>query len=140
MQKLTETLRSMKRIAPDQAYAASSRAEILSSRPVAMPRLTLSMVFRTTGIAAMASLAFIGGLSIVRMTFPQGSNQPVSQQALAAEAQAIDSQLALADVQNQAVSGNSGKSISLAAANIAKSAAGTSPDSSVDRALDALSQ
>lgn len=139
MQNLTTILRSMKRIAPGAQYAASSRAEILASRRVVVPRVTLSMIFRGAGVAAMASLAFVGGLSLVRMTFPENS-QPVSQQALAAEAQAIQSQLALADVQNQVVSGNSGKSISSAAANIAKSAAGASPDSSVDRALDALAK
>jgi hypothetical protein len=140
MKNLNHILRSMKRIAPDQQYAASSRAEILASRRIALPRLTLATFFRTAGVTAMAGLAFVGGLSLVRMTLPQSPSQPVSQQALAAEAQAIDSQLALADVQNQAVSGSSGRSVSPAAASIAKSAAGTSADTSVDRALDALSE
>lgn len=142
MKNLNSILRQMQRIAPDEQYAASSRAEILASRTAAFPRVTLAAFFRTAGIGAMATLAFVGGLSLVRLSFPAPTQQQasVSQQTLAAEAQAIDSQLALADVQNQAVSGNSGRSISAAAASIAKSAAGTSPDTSVDRALDALSE
>lgn len=141
MQNLTTILREMKRISPESGYAASSRAVILRSRQAALPRVTLSMVFRTAGVAAMASLAFVGGLSLVRMTFPAPSGkQAINQQALAAEAKTVDSQLALADVQNQAVAGNSGRTVSTAAANVAKSAAGASSDSSVDRALEALTE
>lgn len=140
MQNLEHVLRSMKRIAPEERYAAFSRAEVLASRRAA-PRVTLAMIFRTAGVAAMASLAFVGGLSLVRMTLPSAEDkQPVNQQALAAEARTVETQLALANVQDRIVSGDSGQSISRDAASIAKGAAGATPDSSVDQALDALSQ
>lgn len=141
MQEIERVLRDLKRIAPEREYAARSRASILAHRRHARRAVTLAMVFRTAGVAAMASLAFVGGLSLVRVTFPADREDgPVSQQALAAEARTVDTQLALASVQDQIVSGASGMSISRDAAIIAKGAAGTTPDESVDQALDALSR
>lgn len=132
----------MKRIAPNAHYAARSRASILSSKQVLIPRMTLAAFMRGAGVAAMASLAFVGGISIVRYTLPapQVAVESVSQQALAAEAQVVESQLALADVQHQVITEATGREISAAAASVAKTAAGASADQSVDRALDALSK
>ncbi len=141
MQNLLETLRSMKRIAPDSAYAAWSRAEILTSRQYA-PRFTVAALMRGVGVVAMASLAFMGGISVVRMVFPDSSqvaSGPVSGQALAAEAQTVETQLALADVQHQAVADSEEGAVSTNAASVAKSAAGAPSDGAVDRALEALS-
>lgn len=143
MQNLDSIFRSMKRIAPTGDYASSSRAEILATRQHA-PRVTLAAFFKTAGVVAMASLAFFGGVSVVRVAFPEASQfaakGAVNSQALAAEAQTIDTQLALADVQHQAVAESNKGSVSSNAANIAKSAAGASSDGSVDRALTALSE
>lgn len=145
MQNLQNILRGMKRIAPDQAYASWSRAEVLAAvRQQKAPRITLAALFRGAGVAAMATLAFAGGLSLVRLTLSdRDAGGTVNQQALAAEAKAVDSQLALADVQNQIVAAapqGEKQRISSAAANAAKSAAGTAADPAVDRALDALAE
>ncbi|MCC6475232.1 MAG: hypothetical protein IT514_15975 [Burkholderiales bacterium] len=145
MQNLPHILRSMKRIAPDRAYASWSRAEVLAAASQRQaPRITLATLFRGVGVAAMATLAFVGGLSLVRLTLSdRDTGGSVNQQALAAEAKAVDSQLALADVQNQivaAVPQGDKQRISSAAANAAKSAAGTAADPAVDRALEALAE
>ncbi len=142
-QNLTKTLRSMKRIASDEAYASWSRSAVLASgQRQAAPRLTLATLFRGAGVAAMATLAFAGGLSLVRLTLSEQSvGSDINQQALAAEAKAVDSQLALAEVQNQIVVASAqDRRISPAAANAAKSAAGAAADPAVDAALDALSE
>ena len=140
MKHLHESLRQLKRIAPNSEYAASSRAKILASRTVA-PRVTFASVFRGAGAFAMASLALVGCISLVRSVIPAApvNETPLSQQTLAAEAERVDAQLALADVQYQAASEDE-DGISPAALSIAKSAAGNSGGGEVDRALDALSR
>lgn len=144
MKNLNHAFKELKRIAPESEYAASSRARILATRRSAR-RVTARGIFRNAGAFAMAGLAVIGGISLVRsaLPVPAAPLAPLDQQALSAEAGAIDAQLALADVQYQAVAEelkDSQRAISTVAANVAKSAAGTQGDGEVDRALLALSE
>ncbi len=146
MQHLYHTLRELKRIAPRSQYASWSRAEILASRPaVAVSRITVSSLFRGAGAFAMAGLALVGGISLVRSVMPAvpaGSESPLNQQALSAEAETIATQLALADVQYQAVADDTeveSRTLNATALSVAKSAAGSSGNAEVDRALEALS-
>lgn len=144
MKQLDQIFRSMKRIAPTSEYAAWSRASILSHEPVVpAQRITLAALLRGAGVAAMATLAFVGGISVARLMMPtenQVAVQPSSRQALRAEAQTVETQLALADVQHQVVADAGSAGITPAATRLAKSAAGASADTAVDRALDALAQ
>lgn len=147
MQHLYHTLRELKRIAPRSQYASWSRSEILASRPSAVKsRITVSSLFRGAGAFAMAGLALVGGISLVRSVMPVtpvGSESPLNQQALSAEAETVATQLALADVQYQAVADDSeaeSRILGAKALSVARSAAGSSGNTEVDRALEALSE
>lgn len=144
MQHLYHTLRELKRISPREQYASWSRAEILAARSVVPAKVAVASLFRNVGAFAMAGLALVGGISLVRSVMPvspSGSESPLNQQALSAEAETIATQLALADVQYQAISDEGEtRTVSPAALSVAKSAAGSSGDAAVDRALAALSE
>jgi hypothetical protein len=143
MQHLHHILRELKSVSPREQYASWSRAEILATRPAVPAKITVASLFRGAGAFAMASLALIGGISLVRSVMPSAptGDSPLNQQALSAEAETIATQLALADVQYQAISEDGEtRTVNPTALSVAKSAAGSSGDAAVDRALEALSE
>lgn len=148
MDPLIATLRSMKRIAPDGEYVARSRRTILALASVSPVRAQLASFMRGVSVAALAGLAMFGGVSLMTSVRPGAPAASLSQathelnaQTLAAEAQTVETQLAMADVQHQAVSNHVSKEvITTNAALVAKSAAGTLSDGSVDRALAELTE
>jgi|GEM_PF-6466191 len=145
MDNLLSNLRELRRVAPQGDYAASSRREILASRVPVTRRISVTSLFRGAGAFAMASLALIGGISLVRSATPAADRVALEsiaaqQAALSAEAETIETQLALADVQYQAVADapDTSRSVTPAALSVARSAAGGSGDTAVDMALAAL--
>ena len=97
---LFETLQKLKNIQPDQAFSERSRRDILMSTPQErfLPRVVFARFIGATGSLVLAGiLIFIiaGGLSTTDLAPKFSSIDPV---ALRAEAQAIDTQIDLLNV------------------------------------------
>lgn len=96
---LEQRLRQLNKIEPNQVYARSSRARILTARPRLTVRgFVLGLVQSGSAIALTGVLLFlaVGGFSLWRVLGPLTGLDP---KALHAEAEAIDIQIHLADVQ-----------------------------------------
>lgn len=97
---LFETLKQLKNIQPDQAFSENSRRDILTVAPkeVFSPRLIFARFVGVAGSLALAgALIFIiaGGLSATDLAPKFSSIDP---SALRAEAQAIDMQINLLNI------------------------------------------
>jgi hypothetical protein len=152
---LFETLKELKKINPDPAFSENSRRMVLMSAPTEQisPRRVLARSFAVAGSLVMAgALVFIivGGLSATNLA-PQFSS--IDPTALRAEAQAIDMQINLLNVNYAEVTASTepvalmspgtGQPLTMnVASSSAKSAASSTATStiSVDEVLQELSR
>lgn len=159
--KLTDLVKQFKNIEPDRAYSAKSLADILSHTPHERPRFLLTEFFApkmrfasAVGLTGFLMLLVAGGATVVRLFVPAGLTS-LDPAGLRAEAQAIDMQVQLANLQysepgngaKSAISGNLVRRVANVATNgeniasLATSSEGTSTQVlSIDEALDELSR
>jgi hypothetical protein len=146
-----ETLKQLKAIEPDPTFRENSRRAVLASAQLepSSPRHILARIFGAAGSLVLAgALIFIitGGLSKTRLAPQFSSIDPV---ALHAEAQAIDLQINLLNVNytenpesTPAAVGTLPKQKILLSSSTLENATSSTPTStiSIDAALQALSQ
>lgn len=104
---ILETLRSLKSIQPDSDYTLRSRQAILNTPPVALPwyrqlPLVWEDAVRSPALSlALLVLAFAGSIGFARMFAPTSAVGSLDTRALEAEAEAVDIQLTLTNLQYQ---------------------------------------
>lgn len=149
---LLETLKKLKTIQPHPTFSETSRRAILASLPLEplSPRRIFARVLAATGSLVLAgALVFViaGGLSATKLS-PQFSS--IDPTALHAEAQAIDMQITLLNVNytestqpvSAAIQIKSQVAAGVASSSPASTAASATSTSSmsVDEVLEGLSQ
>jgi len=147
MKNLLETLRSFNSTQPDPEYTLRSKQEIFNTSP--QPARWYAFLMPTPGgfsertgwqntigspIAVMAVLvlAFFGSIGLSKIASPGSTIGSLDTQALQAEAQAVDIQIALTNVQYDEALAQEGVAPTHSAVKgpVVKAAAATSPASS----------